>query len=106
MLGTSARRPQGTKRVLSSSIGNLVMWRLFFGVCNSASATLKIKLLAHSGHGSVSCLSSNIPRVYERSASVARVTFRRISGYPALGPRQLTSANSCRACSLSSDEPE
>ena len=29
-----------------------------------------------------------------------------ISGYPALGSRQLTSANSCRACSLSSDEPE
>ena len=31
---------------------------------------------------------------------------RRISGYPALGSRQLASTNSCHACSLSSDEPE
>ena len=88
---------------MSASIGHLVMWRLFFDVYNSASSTtLKIKLLTHSGHGSVSCLSSDIPDVYECSASVARViTLRRISG-----SRQLTSANSCRDCYLSSAEPE
>ena len=103
MLGTDAgRRPKGTKG-MSSSIGHLVMWRLlFFDIYNSALTTLKIKFLTHSGHGSVSCLSS----VYECSASVARVALRRISGYPALGSRRLTSANSCHACSLASDEPE
>ena len=71
-----AQRPESTKRVSSVALGNSMMWRLFFDTYigyNSASNSLKIELLTHSGHGSVSCLlTSDIPRVYEScSASVA-----------------------------------
>ena len=76
-------RPQGTNGA-SSSIGHLMMWRLFFDVYNSASTTLKIKLLTHSGHGSVSCLFSDYcptyPRVYVSMSALPPLPESRCGG--------------------------
>ena len=66
-LAAAATAGAGGIKGLSSVLGHLVHWRKFFDIYNSSPETDKVRLLTHSGHGSVSYLLSDIPRVAECS---------------------------------------
>ena len=76
-------------RGVSAALSHLVHWRRFFDTYNPSSTADRIRLLAHSGHGSVSFLLSDIPRVTDCAPKVVRMTLRRIIGLPILGTGQL-----------------
>ena len=93
-------------KYIAAGLRKLTNWRLFCDMYSSASLADKVKLLSHSGHGSVTVLSTNTPHTRKASAQAARVTIRRITRAAALGNRQLDQSTSCPHCDIPAGSPE
>ena len=68
-------------RKLSHRLSHLVSWRSFFDLYKSAPTSERIRLLSHSGRGSVAFLTADKPRGYDRgppgySQSVCAQSYR------------------------------
>ena len=91
---------------LSHRISHLVSWRSFFDLYSSAPCAERIRLLSHSGRGSVAFLTADTPRGYEAHPEIHRASVRRAVGLATLGSTSLSTADSCPTCGLHPDHDQ
>ena len=88
---------------LSHRLSHLVSWRSFFDLYKSAPVSERIRLLSHSGRGSVAFLTADTPRGYVAHPDVHRASVRRAVGLATLGSAALSVEDSCPTCGLHPD---
>ena len=93
-------------RKLSHRLGHLVSWRSFFDLFVSSPLSERIRLLSHSGRGSVAFLTSDTPRGYDAHPEVHRASVRRAVGLATLGSASLNTSDSCPSCGLHPDHDD
>ena len=93
-------------RKISRRLGHLVSWRSFFDLFVSCPRSERIRLLSHSGRGSVAFLTSDTPRGYDAHPEVHRASVRRAVGLATLGSASLSTSDPCPSCGLHPDHDE